>query len=501
MAERILTVDDDPVQRRRLETLVANLGYDPVVVATGDAALAVLADPDQAEIDCIVLDLVMPDLDGLGVLARIRRAGIAVPVIIQTAESGVDNVPSAINAGAADFVIKPVGIERLQVALRNALAHRTLIRELSRARRGGAPTLKDIAVHSAPMRAVLRTAEKAAASILPVLITGEPGVGKTFIARAIHESGERRTKPFVVVDCATMPHALACALLFGHEKGAVPGTVLRRSGKLVEAAGGTLLLRDVDALPPATQIKLFRAIETGEVEPICAHRPVPIDVRLISTSSRDLITDTNDGRFDEDLFHRLQTFQVAVPPLRERREEIPDLIRRFLLRFADDEGGCAPLVSAETLDKLTGFAWPGNIRQLEKAVSRAVALADGDPLHVGDFPQCGKSVAIPHGIAKDANESADDRAGLRTAKIVSILAHAHTGAPMTSLPLLAEDGQIRSLAEIEADVIRFAVNHYRRRISEVARKLGIGRATLYRKLDTLGMALSNANDSSSVSIG
>ena len=501
MAERILVVDDDPVQRRRLETLVANLGYAPVVVATGDAALAALADPDQAEVACIVLDLVMPDLDGLGVLARIRQAGIAIPVIVQTAESGVDNVPSAINAGAADFVIKPVGIERLRVALRNALAHQTLIRELSRARRGGAPTLKDIAVHGASMHAVRRAAEKAAASTLPVLITGEPGVGKTFIARAIHGSGARRAKPFVVVDCAAMPPALACALLFGHEKGAMPGAA-QRPGKLVEAAGGTLLLRDVDALPPAPQIKLFRAIAAGEVEPACARRPVPIDVRLISTSSRDLIADTHAGRFHEDLFYRLQTFHIAVPPLRERREEIPDLIRRFVLRSAADEGRCAPAVSAAALDQLAGFAWPGNVRQLAGAVSRAVAFADGDPLEVGDFPQCGKSMAITHGIVKDANEFACGPAGPGTAKIVSILAHARTDAPpMTSLPLLAEDGQIRSLADIEADVIRFAVNHYRRRISEVARKLGIGRATLYRKLDTLGMALNNADESSSVSIG
>lgn len=331
----------------------------------------------------------MPDLDGLGVLARIRQAGIAIPVIVQTAESGVDNVPSAINAGAADFVIKPVGIERLRVALRNALAHQTLIRELSRARRGGALTLKDIAVHGASMHAVRRAAEKAAASTLPVLIAGEPGAGKTFIAHAIHGSGERRAKPFVVVDCAAIPHALACALLFGHEKGAMPGAA-QRPGKLVEAAGGTLLLRDVDALPPATQIKLFRAIAAGEVEPACARRPVPIDVRLISTSSRDLIADTHAGRFREDLFYRLQTFHIAVP-LRERREEIPDLVRRFVLRSAAGEGRCAPAVSAAALDTLAGFAWPGNVRQLAGAVSRAVAFADGDPLEIGDFLSAAKA--------------------------------------------------------------------------------------------------------------
>ena len=243
MAERVLIVDDDPAQRRRLETIVANLGYAPVVVANGDAAFALLTDPEQAGIDCVVLDLVMPDLDGLGVLARMRQADLAIPVIVQATSSGIDNVRSAIHAGAADFVIKPVGIERLHVSLRNALTSRALIGELSRARRGGdALALADIVARSPRMRPVLRTAEKAAASRFPVLIKGEPGVGKTLIARAIHGSGERLAKPFVVVDCAAVSHALANSIVFGHEKGAVPGSAQRHRGKLVEAAGGTLFL-------------------------------------------------------------------------------------------------------------------------------------------------------------------------------------------------------------------------------------------------------------------
>jgi len=273
MSERVLIVDDDPVQRRLLENMVSRFGYDTLVAEGGDAAVACLT--DGPHIDVVVLDLVMPDLDGLGVLARLREAGIALPVVVQTAHGGIDNVVSVMRAGATDFVVKPVSPERLQVSLRNALVASALQGELARIKhsRAGTLTFRDIVTRSPLMQAVLHTAGKAATSVIPVLIAGQSGVGKELIARAIHGSGERRAKPFVAVNCGAIPDNLVESILFGHEKGAFTGATDRHTGKFVEASGGTLFLDEVGELPPAAQVKLLRAIQEGEVEPVGAASP------------------------------------------------------------------------------------------------------------------------------------------------------------------------------------------------------------------------------------
>src|SRR6266436_4576691 len=396
MAERVLIVDDDPVARRLVENMVSRAGYEPVTAEGGDLALAILTG-GKTRIDCVVLDLVMPDLDGLGVLAKMREAGLDMPVIVQTAHGGIDNVVSAMRAGAVDFVVKPVGVERLQVSLRNALAARALEGELARIKRSrsGTLTFKDIVTRSPRMHAVLRTAEKAAASAIPVLIEGQSGVGKELIARAIHGSGERRAKPFVAVNCGAIPDNLVESLLFGHEKGAFTGATERHLGKFVEASGGTLFLDEVGELPAAAQVKLLRAIQENEIEPVGARKPVKVDVRLISATNRDLIADVKTGRFREDLFYRLHVFPIAVPALRERAQDIPELARHFLLRFAAEEGKRISRVSGEALALLAAYRWPGNVRQLENAVFRAIVLAEGDDVGVGEFPQIAAQIGSP----------------------------------------------------------------------------------------------------------
>src|SRR6266581_1116404 len=366
MAASILIVDDDAVARRLVENMVQKCGYESVTVDSGDAAIAMLTAPDAAPIDALVLDLVMPGLDGMGVLAKIREAGLNVPVIAQTAHGGIDNVVSAMRAGAHDFVVKPVGMERLQVSLRNALNSSALKGELQRIRhsREGRLTFADIITRSEAMANVLRTAQKAAASTIPVLIEGESGVGKELFARAIHGSGERKAKPFVAVNCGAIPDNLVESILFGHEKGAFTGATERHMGKFVEADGGTLFLDEVGELPPAAQVKLLRAIQEGEVEPVGARKPVKVDVRLMSATNRDLIADVKAGRFREDLFYRLHVFPIAVPPLREHREDVPELARHFLARFAAEEGKRINRVTSDALTMLTGYRWPGNVRQL-----------------------------------------------------------------------------------------------------------------------------------------
>src|SRR5712692_2474916 len=464
MAERVLIVDDDPVARRLVENIVSRAGFEPVTAEGGDAALALLTSGER--VDCVVLDLVTPDLDGLGVLARMRQAGIDVPVIVQTAHGGIDNVVSAMRAGAADFVVKPVGAERLQVSLRNALATSALAGELSRLKRSrsGTLTFKDIVTRSPRMLAILHTAEKAAASTIPVLIEGESGVGKELIARAIHGSGERRAKPFVAVNCGAIPENLVESVLFGHEKGAFTGATERHVGKFVEASGGTLFLDEVGELPLPAQVKLLRAIQEGEVEPVGAKRPAKIDVRLISATNRDLIADVKAGRFREDLFYRLHVFPITVPALAERPEDIPELTRHFLIRFAAEEGKRIKTISAEALALLSNHRWPGNVRQLENAIFRAVVLAEGDEVGVAEFPQIAAQIAGPPQM------------------------------PVAALTLLDGDGEVRPLDEVETEVIRFAIAHYRGQMSEVARRLQIGRSTLYRKLDNVGFGADESPD-------
>src|SRR5246500_3307048 len=320
MAASILIADDEAVARRLVENMVQKCGYQTIVVDSGDAAIAALTAPDAPVVDAMVLDLVMPGLDGMGVLAKIREAGLSIPVIVQTAHGGIDNVVSAMRAGAQDFVVKPVGIERLQVSLRNALNTSALKGELQRIRhsREGRLSFSDIITRSDAMTGVLRTAQKAASSSIPVLIEGESGVGKELFARAIHGSGERKAKPFVAVNCGAIPDNLVESILFGHEKGAFTGATERHTGKFVEASGGTLFLDEVGELPPAAQVKLLRAIQEGEGEPVGGKRAIRVNVRIISATNRHLISDVQSGRFREDLFYRLHVFPIMVPPLRER---------------------------------------------------------------------------------------------------------------------------------------------------------------------------------------
>jgi len=487
----ILIVDDDPVQRRLLETLVRRFGYQAETVETGEAALARLSPAAGPSVDLVILDLVMPDLDGMGVLERMRDHGRAVPTIVQTANGSIEAVISAMRAGALDFVVKPVGAERLQVSIKNALRVDALEDEVRRMNRQAAGTLsfKDLASASEDMARVARLGERAAKSAIPVLLEGESGVGKEVIARAIQGASDRRGRPFVTVNCGALPANLVESILFGHEKGAFTGASEKHLGKFAEAHNGTLFLDEIGELPLEIQVKLLRALQQGEIDPVGGRRPVKVDIRLISATNQNLIELVKRGLFREDLYYRLNVFPISIPPLRARRDDIPDLARRFAARFSAEEGKRIRGFTAEAIALLKSYEWPGNVRQLENAVFRAVVLADADELTIAEFPQIAAHV---------------DGFDLRIPAIPAVLAQAKPDREVIHvevrdpnvLSLLGENGDIRRLDHIEAETIRFALAHYRGQMSTVARKLGIGRSTLYRKMKEYGFHFSEQESGS-----
>ncbi|MBO0346943.1 sigma-54-dependent transcriptional regulator [Roseibium limicola] len=508
---KILIVDDDPIQRRLLQEAVKKFGHRSKLAEHGAEAVAIMTGPEAADIDLIILDMVMPELDGIGVLTELRRRKIGTPVIVQTAHGGIDTVVSAMNAGAQDFVVKPLSAERLDVSIRNLLKVSALEGEITRFRKqaSGTLTFDDIVTRSPGMERVINLGRRAASSNIPILIEGESGVGKELIASAIQGSSERKSKPLVTVNCGAIPDNLVESILFGHEKGAFTGAVDKHVGKFQEAHGGTLFLDEVGELPSDVQVKLLRALQEGEIDPIGGRRPVKVDFRLISATNRRLVDQVKEGAFREDLYYRLNVFPIWIPPLRDRPEDIPILSRHFLARFAAEEGkpqvsGIAP----DALDLLQSYRWPGNIRQLQNTIFRAVVLCDGPALTIDDFPQVaaavdrvvpghvhsGLSVAPAEPVARAAPSHAEvhtrpapqPASQAMTPPPVNQEAFRHA-APFGFMRSLDNDGHVRKLVTMEEELIRLAIDHYSGRMTEVAKRLGIGRSTLYRKLKEYGL--------------
>jgi DNA-binding NtrC family response regulator len=421
-----------------------------------------------------------------------------LPVIVQAEANSVGPVIAAMRAGADDFVVKPVDAERLRVSIQNLLRVTALTEEVKRLnqRVSGGLSFDELIASSVAMANVVRLGRRAAPSEVPVLIEGEPGVGKETIARAIAGESTRRSKPFVVVNCGGMPNEQVERTLFGHEAGSANGAaVVGQPGKFREADGGTIFLDEVAELSPGTQLKLLRALETGEVEPPGARKPVKTDIRLIAATSRNMLDMVKAGLFREDLYYRLNVFPIMVPPLGERVEDIPGLVRHFVTRFSAEEGRKIRRIDETALAMLKAYDWPGNVRQLENAVFRAVVLCEGDVLTVDDFPQIAGLVdgyearvppappprpkpVLPTGRAAIA--------GLNG--VPAPIGGGFVGDGMAlGVAAVTDGGHIRRLEDVEADVIRLALHRYRGQMSEVARKLGIGRSTLYRKMRELGL--------------
>ncbi|MER8383996.1 sigma-54 dependent transcriptional regulator [Mesorhizobium sp. M1428] len=512
MAASILIVDDDPVQRRLLEAAVTKFGHTAIVADGGEAGLDLVDGPNARDVSVVILDLMMPGLDGIGVLKAMRERGIHIPVIVQTAQGGIETVVSAMRHGAFDFVVKPASPDRLQASIGNALKVEALEGEVKRSsrQRGGHLTFKDMITQSPAMDRVIRLGRKAAASNIPILIEGESGVGKELVARAIQGSGDRRSKPFVTVNCGAIPDNLVESILFGHEKGSFTGATEKHTGKFVEAHTGTLFLDEIGDLPLDVQVKLLRAVQDGEVDPVGGRSTVRVDIRLISATHRNLLQQVKDGKFREDLFYRLNVYPIFVPPLRDRRDDIPYLVEHFMEKVAPtDPRHRLRGISAAALAMLQAYDWPGNIRQLENAVFRASVLADGDMLTEEEFPQIraqvegtvnlDSGIALPDsgGPASGGPGPGWPASGLASGSqprdnlAVGGIATADPDAPARprfgTLRALDERGNVRALADVELEMIKLAIDHYNGQMSEVARRLGIGRSTLYRKLKEYGI--------------
>ncbi|MGJ8571640.1 MAG: sigma-54-dependent transcriptional regulator [Hoeflea sp.] len=494
MSKRILIVDDDPVQRRLLKAAAEKAGYEIEVLTEGRSALARLIEPDH-DIGAVVLDLMMPGMGGLEVLERLSAAGSMVPVIVQTGQGGIETVVRAMRAGAFDFVVKPVSPDRLALALGNALkAARINSAPVPAIRHAG---FQGIVAASPAMERVISLGRRAAASTIPVVLEGESGVGKELVAHAIQSESTRRNKPFVTVNCGAIPENLVESILFGHEKGAFTGATERHAGKFSEADGGTLFLDEVGELPLEVQVKLLRAVQLGEIETVGSRLPKKVDIRLISATNKDLIEEVKAGRFREDLYYRLNVFPIHVPALRKRKEDIPQLVRHFTERYAGVIGGKRiRSIAPAAMAMLTAHDWPGNIRELENAIHRAIVLCDDEMLTSDLFPQI--AAQIPGYRLVETQDAAPgprqmpspfdlapiDATANPGAAAVSPVAeptfHVDTGMPAVNA--ITAEGEVRRLAEVEEELIRFALSFYRGQMSEVARRLGIGRSTLYRKL-------------------
>ena len=461
----LMLIDDEPAQRRLVAALAARAGWRSVFASDHEMAIAMLGTQDGMQLDAILLDHWSPDADATPLIEELRKRRPALPILMITANGSVAHAVGAMRAGATDFLVKPLAPERLLAAL-DAAVGATQAGEL-RPLTEKIPALLGFEeiVGSAPdFRAALAIAAKAARARVPVLVEGESGVGKEVVAEAVHAASPRARKATTTLNCAAIPANMVESDLVGHEKGAFPGAFERRIGRLVNADGGTLFVDEIDAMPLEAQGRLLQFLDTGEVHPIGARHFRAVDVRIIAATNRNLEDEVAAGRFREDLLQRLAAVRVTIPPLRARAGDIPDLTRHLLARIARQPGLRELGITDDALSLLVSYDWPGNVRQLQNALFRAAVLCEGDALTREDFPQ----------IASLAE----------SAPRVSVATPIAASGGVT---LFRPDGNLRALEEIEADVIRLAIGHYRGRMTEVARRLGIGRSTLYRKLGELGI--------------
>jgi DNA-binding NtrC family response regulator len=397
-APTLLVADDDPVARDLLVEVLTAEGYRVQAAAGGEECVRLAA---AAPFDLALVDLRMPGLDGLEVLHRLTALQPPVPVLILTAFATIETAIETIRAGAWDYLSKPFRIEEIKLVVGRALDAQRLVRENLQYRRqlDARYGLENLVGQSPEMVAIYKLVARLAALDTTVLIQGETGTGKELVARAIHQASPRAARPLVVVDCTALPETLFESELFGHERGAFTGAAASRRGLLETADGSTCFLDEIGELSRALQAKLLRVLHDRVIRRVGGNDPIPVDVRIIAATNRDLKKMVEEGTFREDLYYRLNVVTLSTPPLRERRGDIPLLAQHFLEKYARAAGKAASGFARETLALLTAHAWPGNVRELEHVVERAVALSSSDLLLPDDLPAEVRTVASPRPAA------------------------------------------------------------------------------------------------------
>jgi DNA-binding NtrC family response regulator len=428
---RIVVVDDEAIARRSLGEILAQDGYEVLLAADGEEALAHLG---QSTPDILLTDLKMPRMDGEELLRRARAAYPDVAIIIMTAHGTIASAVKALRAGAEDYLTKPIDVEELEHLLASVMSRRRLVAEtrLLRERLDDKFRFENIIGRSPAMLDVFRLVGQVAPSQASVLITGESGTGKELIAQAIHQRSPRRDAPFVKVSCAALPETLLESELFGHERGAFTGAVARRAGRFETAAGGTIFLDEIGDVPLGMQVKLLRFMQERQFERLGGNQTQTVDVRVIAATHRDLTALIGDGRFREDLYYRLNVVEIPLPPLRARTEDIPLLAEMFVRRYAAVNGKQIDGLTPAALAVLMACPWPGNVRQLEHAIERAIILARGPGLDVDLFP----------GLPRSEERSQAPGAGPRV--------------PGASMDDLERDAILRTMESVDGSVSRAA---------------------------------------------
>jgi DNA-binding NtrC family response regulator len=440
----VLVTDDDPVARDLLAEVLAKEGYRVLTAPDGPASL-VLA--EREPIDLALVDLRMPEMDGLELLRALVARQPDITVLILTAFATMETAIDAIRAGAYDYISKPFRMDEIRLTVRRTLEARRLAQENRQFRQALTDRygLENLVGRSSAMVTVYKLVARVASLDSTVLLLGESGTGKELAAHAIHYASPRAHGPFVVVDCAAVPESLFESELFGHERGAFTGAVAARRGLLETAAGGTCFLDEVGELSAALQAKLLRALEERSIRRVGGNEQLPVNVRVIAATNRDLRRAVEEGRFREDLYYRLNVVTIALPPLRDRRDDIPLLARHFLEKYARAAGKPIAGLAEDTLGRLCAAPWPGNVRQLEHAIESAVALAAGEVILPEDLPApVGDAAREPNPAAPGARMTLEDVKQWYVQKV---------------------------LAEVEGNKVR------------AAEILGIDRRTLYRMLE------------------